>query len=196
MNGRASTVMAGHAPGLPGGVPDAAPVRPVLAKGRGQRAGTGRFWPLFSGLGPVGALPTAPGLARAFAALVLVGWGLATVKDETILIVSELTTNVVHAAQGEDGTPAYNGDGRLPAMWLRLMADRAELGVEVWDTLPAAAGTPALHHADPGAESGRGLEIVASLSLAWGWEPVPGRQAKRTWATLPIPRRAPAEDEK
>jgi hypothetical protein len=187
MNGRTSTVMAGLAQALPGGTPYAASAGPVLTGGNGQRPGTRSAWPLFSGLGPVGALPTAPGLARAFAVLVLASWDLATMKDETILIVSELTTNVVHAAQKEDGSPAYNGDGRLPAMWMRLMSDRAELGIEVWDTLPAAAGTPALRHADPGAESGRGLEIVAGLSLAWGWEPVPGSQAKRTWAILPVP---------
>jgi hypothetical protein len=48
-------------------------------------------------------------------------------------------------------------------------------------------GVPAPCQAGPGSESGRGLEIVASLSLAWGWEPVQGAQEKRTWATLQVP---------
>ena len=41
-----------------------------------------------------------------------------------------------------------------------------------------------LRHAAPDAESGRGLEIVASLSIDWGWEQVPGMGGKRTWALL------------
>jgi hypothetical protein len=33
--------------------------------------GTAAAWPLFAGLGPLGALPTAPRLARVFTGLVL-----------------------------------------------------------------------------------------------------------------------------
>jgi hypothetical protein len=34
-------------------------------------------WPLVAGLGPLGALPTAPRLARSFTVVVLGGWKLA-----------------------------------------------------------------------------------------------------------------------
>ena len=186
MNGKTGTVTAALAPALPGGSPSAAQSRPVPARAGEWWSGTRRTWPLFTGLGPVGALPTAPGLARAFTALVLADWELTSMRDETLLIVSELTTNVIRAAQEDDGSPIYDADGRLPAMWLRLMVDRAELRIEVRDTLPPSAGAPALRRAAPEAESGRGLEIVASLSRDWGWEPVPGTQEKRTWAILPI----------
>jgi hypothetical protein len=143
-------------------------------------------WPLFSGLGPMGALPTAPGLARAFTALVLGGWGLGAMCDITALIASELTTNVVRAAAGGDGSPVYGADGRLAELWVRLMSDRARLRVEVWDSLPAAVGTPVPCRAAPDAESGRGLELVRELSLDWGWHPVPGVAAKSVWALLAI----------
>ena len=184
MNGRTSTVTA-MPPGLPDGMRPAAPVRAVPT-GAGERQPDTRRWPLLSGLGPVGALPTAPGLARAFTTLVLAGWELTAIKDEAVLIVSELATNVVQAAQDEDGSPAYDGNGRLPAMSLHLMTDRALLRVELRDTLPSSAGVPAPRKAAPAAESGRGLEIVATLSLNWGWHPVPGTQQKLTWATLAI----------
>jgi hypothetical protein len=143
-------------------------------------------WPLFSGLGPMGALPTAPRLARAFTALVLSGWGLAAMCDTTALVASELTTNVVRAASGGDGSPVCDADGRLTELWVRLMSDRVRLRVEVWDNLPPAAGTPAPKSATPDAESGRGLELVRKLSLDWGCHPVPGAAAKSVWALLAI----------
>ncbi|MCW2933933.1 MAG: hypothetical protein JWM19_4895 [Actinomycetia bacterium] len=55
-------------------------------------------WLLFAGLGPLGALPTAPRLARAFSRLVLGSWGLDALQDDTELLMSELTTNAVAAA--------------------------------------------------------------------------------------------------
>ena len=33
-------------------------------------------WPLFTGLGPLGALPTAPRLVRRFTTMILAGWDL------------------------------------------------------------------------------------------------------------------------
>jgi len=185
MNGRTGTAMASPVTGQAGGTPTAK-VGPASVGGEGRRLRAERAWPLFSGLGPVGALPTAPHLARAFTTLILASWNLAALEDTTVLIVSELTANVVRAAQDDNGDPRYDGDGRLPVMWLRLMADAALLGIEVWDTLPVSVGVPVLRQARPYAESGRGLEIVASLSLDWGWERVQGGQEKRTWAVLAI----------
>ena len=71
-------------------------------------------WPLSSILGPLGALPTAPGLTRRYIAVVLAGWGLSAVTADAEVIVSELTTNVVMAVTGPGGTPAYDDQGRLP----------------------------------------------------------------------------------
>ena len=55
-------------------------------------------WPMLAGLGPLGALPTASRLCRAFAVLVLAGWGLCGLADDCELVTGELVANVVQAA--------------------------------------------------------------------------------------------------
>jgi anti-sigma regulatory factor (Ser/Thr protein kinase) len=140
-------------------------------------------WPLISDLGPLGALPTAPRLARGFTAVVLNGWGLDDRIDVTELLVSELATNVVQASTASDGQLRYD-DGKLPLLWVRLLSDRSRLMVEVWDNLPQMLGTPVVRHPEPDEESGRGLEMVSALSEDWGWESVPGWRGKRVWALL------------
>jgi hypothetical protein len=141
-------------------------------------------WPLISDLGPLGALPTAPRLARGFAAVVLNGWGLDDQVDVTELLVSELATNVVRASTASNGHPWYDDDGKLPLLWVRLLSDRSRLMVEVWDNLPQALGAPVVRHPELDEESGRGLEMVSALSQDWGWESVPGWRGKRVWALL------------
>lgn len=182
MDGGACTVMTGPTPTLAGGRRVARPLRRVADK-EGQWPGT-RPWPLFSALGPIGALPTAPGLARKFTAMVLGGWemgGVHDLREVSELIISELATNVVRVATGGDGCPIYQVDGRLTEMWLRLMSDRALLRVEVWDNLPASAGVPAVCHPKEEEEHGRGLALVERLSHSWGWDQIPGVQAKTVW---------------
>jgi hypothetical protein len=143
-------------------------------------------WPLISDLGPLGALPTAPRLARGFIGVVLTGWGMTGLVEVTELLVTELTTNVVRASTGVDGNPRYDKAGKLPLIWVRLLSDRSRLLVEVWDNLPEMLGAPAMRHAELAEESGRGLEMVDSLSEDWGWESVPGWTGKRVWALLPV----------
>lgn len=179
MNGRTSTVTAGRVPGQPGPMAG----RPAPA---GEHRPRTRAWPMFAGLGPVGALPTAPGVARAFTATVLGGWGMASAGDLveiSSVVVSELTTNVVRAATSGDGAPVYR-DGRLTELWLRLLSDRMLLRVEVWDNLPLAAGVPVRRNPEKNQEHGRGLQLVDQLSQAWGWQPLPGVAAKSVWALL------------
>jgi hypothetical protein len=143
-----------------------------------------RPWPLFAGLGPLGALPPVPRLARAFTALVLTSWGLGGLADDSKLIASELTSNVIRAATGEDGNPRYDADGRLPVLWLRMLSDRARLRLEVWDNLPPESGVPAERQAADTDEDGRGLAIIRELSQSWGWDPIPAHNAKRVWAVI------------
>jgi anti-sigma regulatory factor (Ser/Thr protein kinase) len=144
-------------------------------------------WPLTSDLGPLGALPTAPRLARGFIGVVLNGWGLTALIETTELVVSELTTNVVQAVTGSDGSLIYDAEGKLPLLWVRLSSDRSRLMIEVWDTLPATLGAPAMRHPDEDEESGRGLELIEALSDDWSWEAVPGWHGKRVWAILRAP---------
>jgi anti-sigma regulatory factor (Ser/Thr protein kinase) len=143
-------------------------------------------WPLTSDLGPLGALPTAPRLARGFIGVVLNGWGLDALIETTELVISELTTNVVQAVTGADGILRYDAEGKLPLLWVRLSSDRLRLMIEVWDTLPAALGAPAMRHPHEDEESGRGLELIEALADAWDWEAVPGWHGKRVWAVLPV----------
>jgi hypothetical protein len=188
MNGRTSTVTASPAPGPAGGMTAAAAVHSEAAGGAGRRPRM-RPWPLFTGLGPMGALPTTPGLARAFTALTLGSWDLTGIPDlaETSeLIASELSTNVVRPATGEDGSAVYQADGRLTQMWLRLMSDRTQVRIEMWDNLPQSAGVPVLRHPEESEEHGRGLQMVDRLSRDWGWSPVPGMRAKFVWALLDV----------
>lgn len=167
-------------------------------------------WPLFAGLGPLGALPPVPRLARAFTRLVLASWGLGQLTDDSELIASELTSNVIRAATRDDGHPRYDAHGRLPLLWLRLLSDHTLsdhavsdhtvsdhtlsdhtvsdytgwLRLEVWDNLPLDLGVPLPRQAAQLDESGRGLDIVAELSKDWGWDPIPAHNAKRVWAVL------------
>jgi Histidine kinase-like ATPase domain len=141
-------------------------------------------WPLISDLGPLGALPTAPRLARGFIGVVLTGWGLEGSIDVTELLVSELITNVVQASTGPDGKPLYDDAGNLHLLWVRLLSDHSHLLIEVWDDLPGLLGAPAMRNASPEQESGRGLAMVDTLCDDWGWENVPGRSGKRVWALI------------
>jgi anti-sigma regulatory factor (Ser/Thr protein kinase) len=143
-------------------------------------------WPLTSDLGPLGALPTVPRLARGFVSVTLDGWALDALTDVTELLVSELSTNVVRASMNPDGTVRYDDDGKLPLLWIRLLFDHERLMVEVWDTLPASLGAPVARHPDPDEESGRGLEIIEMLAEDWGWETVPGWAGKKVWAILKV----------
>jgi len=147
-------------------------------------------WPLFAGLGPVGALPTAARLARAFARSIIADWGLACLAEDCELVISELVANVVQAATTIDGRPGREEDGRPPLLWVRLLSDGVRLRAEVWDNLPLAAGIPEPRQPASSEESGRGLGIVRALSMDWGWDTArmpgrpQGRQAKRVWALL------------
>ena len=143
-------------------------------------------WLLSSDLGPLGALPTAPSLARGFVGVTLSDWGFDGLVDVTELLVSELSTNVVRAATGPDGVPRYSDDGKLPLLWIRLLSDGSHVMIEVWDTLPTALGAPVARHPEPEEESGRGLEIIETLAEDWGWETVPGWSGKKVWATLKV----------
>jgi hypothetical protein len=143
-------------------------------------------WSLSSDLGPLGALPTVPRLARGFVSVTLNGWGLGGLTDVTELLVSELSTNVVRASMAVDGVLKYDADGKLPLLWIRLLCDRTHLLIEVWDTLPAALGAPVTRHPEPDEESGRGLEIIETLAAEWGWETVSGWAGKKVWALLKV----------
>ncbi|MCC2275756.1 ATP-binding protein [Streptomyces sp. ET3-23] len=102
----------------------------------------------------------------------LAEWGMTAVGDSAALVLSELMTNaVVHA--------------RVPGRQIetRFMREDGDLRIEVHD---ATRTVPAQRVPERGANSGRGLALVASLSAAWGVSPRSG-VGKLVWALLKVP---------
>lgn len=160
----------------------------LIAESRQEEQGCymANEWPLFSYLGPLGALLTAPRVARMYTRLVLAEWRIGTLADTAELIVSELVTNAVQVSTGPAGLPAYDADGRLPVIYLRLLSDRILLRIEVWDQMPEILGTPIARETDEYNESGRGLTIVESASERFGFSSVPGWPGKYVWSELRV----------
>jgi anti-sigma regulatory factor (Ser/Thr protein kinase) len=127
-------------------------------------------WPLRAAL-DLGAVPTAPGCARAWTRQILWEWRLSRLADSADLIVSELVTNAVQASRAM----------RQAAVRIYLVSDRAQVVVFVWD---ASLQPP--WRADPGEddESGRGLLLVEAVSGRWGHFGHDGG-GKVVWAALP-----------
>lgn len=97
--------------------------------------------------------PASVGLARDFADKSLLAWGLDALADDVRLCVSELATNaVVHA----------NTHGRF---LVRLAIDGRYLHLEVHDDHPR---WPEVRYLTRNVTSGRGLHLVAALSVCWG----------------------------
>ena len=142
---------------------------------------TGTEWTLRTFL-ELGALPTAVPCARLHTRQVLWEWQLSELADTAELIVSELVTNAVHASAGLTGS---RRSGRwvpgVPAVRLWLFSDRRCVLIQVWD---GNDKLPAPQHAEPDAETGRGLLLVESLSAEWGSYPPERSSGKVIWSTV------------
>lgn len=94
-------------------------------------------------------------------------WGLVDLIEGAQLAVTELASNVIkHVGEG---TPAT----------LVMELENNYLNLELHDT---SSQLPALRPACPTGESGRGLTIIAALSVAWG--SVPTATGKAVWCKL------------
>src|SRR6185437_852994 len=91
---------------------------------------------------------------------VLREWRLEQLVDDATLLVSELLANAVKASALPVGTGLVA---------VRLLADRDQLLIEVWDESP---DVPQLRMADDASEGGRGLVVVEALSHRWGFRHV------------------------
>ncbi|MFF9776453.1 SpoIIE family protein phosphatase [Streptomyces sp. NPDC013978] len=113
-------------------------------------------------------VPQAVGQARRYTRRVLRRWGVDSMADSVLLVVSELVTNaLVHT------------DGRV-RLDLTLLADR--LRVSVADSSPRTPMKPTVIGWE--ATGGRGILLVEAMSSAWGTVPVSG--GKQVWAEIPI----------
>ncbi len=142
-------------------------------------------YPLVSQLTPLGALPTAPGCARAHVRDTLQQWGLPDFQEAAELLISEMVTNAVQASTDEHGHPVYV-HGRLPVIIVRLQATPDGVVLEVWDLMP---GAPVLRNLGPWDARGRGLFLLQALAHKWDWTTTPGWPGKCVWAQLrqPLP---------
>jgi anti-sigma regulatory factor (Ser/Thr protein kinase) len=120
----------------------------------------------------LGAVPTAPGCARAWTRQVLWEWRLEDLSEAAEGIVSELVTNAALASR-----QLFS-----PVIGLVLTFDRGELAIVVRDFCP---GVPQPRQAGADDESGRGLLLVEAMSDRSGWYPSEdGTPGKVVWAVL------------
>ena len=105
-------------------------------------------------------------------------WGLGDLVEGAQLAVTELASNVIkHVGEGAPAT-------------LVMEHEDDYLNLELHDT---SSQLPALRASCPEGESGRGLAILAAISVAWGSVPTP--TGKAVWCKLapdPLPTSAPA----
>jgi hypothetical protein len=96
-------------------------------------------------------------------------WGLADLVDDAQVIINELATNGVAAAPGE---------------WMEIRAELQPEGLMLacWDCTPEITLSADL--ADPDAEGGRGLFVVACCATKFGLTPSTDRLGKTIWALL------------
>jgi anti-sigma regulatory factor (Ser/Thr protein kinase) len=110
------------------------------------------------------ARPESAKAARDFTRMTLREWRMARLSDVAELVVSELVTNALrHGLLSARWMPGEHPIG------LRLLRQDRYLMCMVTD--PDTAG-PVRIEAHCGAESGRGLYVVESCSLRWGWQPL------------------------
>ena len=126
------------------------------------------------------ALTRGPQSARAARRLTrstLRDWGLGTLTDDAEAIVGEFVANAVtHAAELAAEGRRIGPDN----LGLRLLRRTGEIMCAVLDPSDVA---PILKTPGNAEESGRGLQMVDTLSDVWGWSPVVGR-GKAVWAIL------------
>jgi anti-sigma regulatory factor (Ser/Thr protein kinase) len=112
-------------------------------------------------------VPASARRARGLVSIALQVWGLDSLTDAGLLVVSELVTNVL------DHTQCH----RLHVSVHRLDDDRARIVVA--DGSPQA---PKVARADGDSLGGRGLVLIDALSHHWGYEWT--RSGKSVWAEL------------
>ena len=138
-------------------------------------------WALESYL-ELGAYPTAVPCARLHARLVVTEWGLGALADTAELVVSELVTNAVRAA---DGLMRSMYDGRrragLPPVRLWLQSDYQSVVVLVWD---GSDQMPLRAAPDAESQGGRGLLLVEARSDEWGAFKREHTSGKVVWARI------------
>jgi hypothetical protein len=145
------------------------------------------------------ALPVDPlsvSFARRHVEGVLTGWGREDLTDNGQLVISELVSNALKATVGFYDAVGLNGgadpdagetlmerllaDAEQGAIWIGLHQIRDSVVVEVWD---CRRTPPKLSTSDENDIGGRGLELVDSLCVEWGYR-WPSTGGKIVWGML------------
>ena len=125
------------------------------------------------------ARPESVRAGREFTRSALREWGMAALADLAELVVSELVTNALR-----HGIPSARMITQECPIRLRLLAQMPFVMCMVSD--PGAV-IRELRDPGPAAESGRGLNVVESCCVRWGWHLL-DEGGKVVWALLrPIP---------
>ena len=124
-------------------------------------------WPLLSHI-ELRALPGSVRTARLHTKNILRRWCLAGLADTAELVVSEIITNAVRAS-----TPG----AQLLRFW--LTSDQRSVLIQVWDS---DHHRPVRKDVGPDAEAGRGLLLIETLSVQWGWYAPEEQGGKVVWA--------------
>jgi hypothetical protein len=122
--------------------------------------------------------PSAAAEARSQIRAVLRAWKVPVDHDIAILLASDLITSAI-----------IYGDGQTVTLAIRC--SRGQLRIDVYDQsryLPARADEPA------GADTGRGLVLVAALSTEWGSFRTPA--GKAMYFTLAFPHDLPLDGDR
>jgi hypothetical protein len=130
----------------------------------------------------LGALPGAVPSARLHARLVIGEWGLECLAGTVELIVSELVTNGIQAAEGL--TDSWWQGRRIPGVppvRLWLQADDSRVLIQVWD---GSDQMPERQESEPHRECGRGLLLVETLSTKTGTYTLNGSSGKVVWGEV------------
>ena len=119
--------------------------------------------------------------ARELVHSVLADWRAEGICDDVALVVSELVANaLLHGLR----LPAEGGElsaGHAGTVEVQLVTTGSHLICTVRDPSPLP---PVRRPADEVDLGGRGLQLIESLSLCWGWTPVNG--AKAVWAIFAL----------
>jgi anti-sigma regulatory factor (Ser/Thr protein kinase) len=135
---------------------------------REHDSGAGRAfqrWPHTTALA-LAPLATAPACGRLHARHILHEWLLGHLADDAGLLISEMLTNAISAFRDP--------------VCLRLLADREQLIIEVWDSAP---DNPQPRIADYADESGRGMAVIEAIAHRWGVQRISDSK-KLVWAEL------------
>ncbi|GAA3211848.1 ATP-binding protein [Actinocorallia longicatena] len=118
-----------------------------------------------------------PRVARDFTRGTLDEWSVPDVYCEASVVVSELVTNALRY-----GLPGRHRLARAPIQLILMQQEKRVLAI----VTDPSGEAPSPGEPDDFAENGRGLQVVAAVSEAWGWAPL-ATGGKAVWASFPLP---------